>query len=109
MDDLIKLKYINFRWIHPSKWTQCLYYVYIIPKELGLCHMLKFSNPNTFATYGTILWYFELTVIDLTEFIVLNIKGLRHGAAKIKGLENQSLWKRGNSFNDIWQFCYVCI
>ena len=34
------------------------------------------------------LWYFKLKLLDLTEFIVWNIKGLWHWIVKIKGLEN---------------------
>ena len=33
------------------------------------------------------LCYFKLRLLDLTEFIVWNIKGLRHWVAKIKRLE----------------------
>ena len=44
------------------------------------------------------LWYFKLTLFDLTAFIVWNIKGLRHWVAKILKLENQSLWQKLNSF-----------
>ena len=44
------------------------------------------------------LWYFKLTLFDLSEFIAWNIKGLRHWVATILKLENQSLWQKLNSF-----------
>ena len=44
------------------------------------------------------LWYFKLTSLDLTAFIVWNIKVLQHGVAMILKLENQSLWQKLNSF-----------
>ena len=43
---------------------------------------------------GVNLRYVNLRLIDLTEFIVWNISGLRHWVAKIKGLENQSMWQK---------------
>ena len=43
-------------------------------------------------------WYFKLRLFDLTEFIVWNIKRLRNWVAKMKVLENQSMWQRLNSF-----------
>ena len=40
----------------------------------------------------------NLTLFDLTEFIVWNIKDLRHWVATILKLENQSLWQKLYSF-----------
>ena len=42
-------------------------------KELSLCHKFSFVKP-----ISSTLWYFKLTLFDLTAFIVWNIKDLRH-------------------------------
>ena len=46
---------------------------------------------------GANLWYFKLRLFDLTEFIVWNIKGLRHWVAKM-ALKNKNLLKKFISF-----------
>ena len=37
---------------------------------------------------------FEIWLFEPSEFIVCNMKGLRHRVAKINRLKNQSLWKK---------------
>ena len=37
-------------------------------------------------------------LFNLTEFIVRNIKGLQYLVADVRGLENQILWQKLNSF-----------
>ena len=44
--------------------------------------------PISLQPGGVGLWYFKLTLFDLTEFIGWNILGLRHWVAQILGLEN---------------------
>ena len=46
------------------------------------------------------LWYFKLTLLYLTVFIVWNVNGLQHWVAAILKLENQSLWQKLNSFTN---------
>ena len=90
-------------------WSDCLANILIEPllsltKELSFYHEFKFSNsygPIYFQPNGVNLWYFKLRLFGLTEFIVWNIKGLRHQFAKIQGLENLSLWQRLKSFSNI--------
>ena len=53
-----------------------------------------FVKPTSLQPDDVNLWYFKLTVYDLTAFIVWNIKGLRHWFATILKLENQSLWQK---------------
>ena len=55
--------------------------IYKSIKESSFCHELKFSNPSIFAT-GFSLWNFD-RIFDLSEFIVRNVKGLRHRVAEI--------------------------
>ena len=61
-------------------------------KDLSLCHTFSFVKPISLQPYDVNLWYFKLTLFDLTEFKVWNIQGLRHWVATILNLENQSLW-----------------
>jgi len=56
---------------------------------------------------GVNLWYFKLRLFNKTGFIVLNIKGLQHWTAKIKEIENLSLWQRLNSFT--WNNVFTSI
>ena len=44
---------------------------------------------------GVNLWYFKSRLLNVTELIVYKFKTL---GCKDKGLENQSLWRRLNSF-----------
>ena len=44
------------------------------------------------------LLYFKLTLFDITEFIVLNIRSTTLGCKNISGLEIQSSWQRLNFF-----------
>ena len=60
-----------------------------------------FVKPISLQPYDENLWYFKLTLFDLTEFIVWNIKGLRNWIAIILKLENQSLWQKLNSFRGV--------
>ena len=65
---------------------------------------LKYSNPYIFAhgipyTFG--ISNFD-KLFDLTEFIVGNIKGLRHLVANIKGLDYELGLQRLDSFVNIF-------
>ena len=55
------------------------------PKELGLFHRTKYSNPNIFAIWSC-KPFFKLRLFDPTKFIVWNIKGLWHWVAKLHSL-----------------------
>jgi len=47
-------------------------------------HKLKFSNiALSLHPYSVNLWHFKLRIFDLTEFIVWNIKGLKHRVPNI--------------------------
>jgi len=59
---------------------------------LSFCNKHKFSNPYIFATFDIS----NLDYFDLPELIAWNIKGL--GNAKLKELENLSLWQKLNFF-----------
>ena len=61
-----------------------IYYLFYInnDKEVSLCHKLQFSNPYIFLPDCVNLWNFKLWLFDLTEFMNLNIWGLRHGVVK---------------------------
>ena len=48
---------------------------------------LKFSDHYIFATDGGNLWYFKFRLFNASEFLVLNIKGLRHRVKKDIGIE----------------------
>ena len=68
-----------------------------------------FVKPISLQPYDVNLWYFKLTLFHLSEFIVWNIKVLRHWVATILKLENQSLWQKLNSFSMYyfnWIICY---
>ena len=54
--------------------------------------------PSSLQPDGVNLCYFKLKILDLTEFIVWNIKFLQHQVAEIQGLKNQRLWQRLNTF-----------
>ena len=62
----------------------------------------KFIIPISLEPNVVNLWYFKLTLFDLTEFIVWNVKGLRYKVAKKLELEYQSLWQRLKYF-----VCYL--
>jgi len=51
-----------------------------------------FEIPISFNPDDLNLWYFKLTLFNLTAFIVWTIKGLQHWVATILKLENQSLY-----------------
>ena len=72
-------------------------------KELSFVTNLNFRIPISLQLKGVNLWFFKLSLFNLTESIVLNIKGLQHKVAKIKGLENMTLWQRLNSFSVLSQ------
>ena len=65
---------------------------------MSLCHTFSFVKPISLQLYDVNLWYFKLTLFNITEFIAWNIKSLRHWVALILKLENQSLWQKLNSF-----------
>ena len=65
---------------------------FLIPKSL---------HPNVVNS-----WYFKHRLFDLTDYIVWNIKGLRHLNLKI---ENQSLLQRLNSFKDLTETTFTPI
>ena len=67
-----------------------------ISKILSICHKLKV--PLSLQHDDINFWYLKLRWFDLTEFIIQNIKGLRHLVEKILVLENQSLLQRLNLF-----------
>ena len=68
-----------------------------ISKILSICHKLKV--PLSLQHDDINFWYLKLRWFDLTEFIIQNIKGLRHLVEKILILENQSLLQRLNLFS----------
>ena len=70
--------------------------------ELSLWHTFDFFDSYILVTWCLNTWYFKLTLFDLTEFIVWNVKGLRHKVAKKLELEYQSLWQRLKYF-----VCYL--
>ena len=86
---------LHFLWT----WFSTLHYLefkMFCPKELSFCHKHSFSNYYIFVFFW---WkYFKFRLLDSTLFIVWNINGVRRWVAKLKGLENQSLWQRLNSF-----------
>ena len=53
---------------------------------------VQFSNSYIFATWWCNFLTVKLRLSKLTEFIVWNIKGLRHQAAKIKRLNWKTNW-----------------
>ena len=65
---------------------------------MSLCHTFSFVKPISLQLYDVNLWYFKLTLFNITEFIVWSIKSLRHWVALILKLENQSLRQKLNSF-----------
>ena len=70
---------------------------------MSFCRELKFSSPVIFCRLKCIPLIFKL--IHLTEFIVRNIKGVRHWVAKIQGLENLSFCsKNSNLYKDILKY-----
>ena len=71
-----------------------------------LCLKLKFIIFISLQPNFVNFWYFKLRLFDLTEITFWNILGLRHWVAKIKGLENQSLWQKLNSFMIFCRFIF---
>ena len=82
------------------KILECLKSPKAATKELSLCHKLLFSNPYNFATKCFRPSIFQTIWILLDQIIkVWNIKGLHHQVAKIKEVENSSLWQILNPFS----------
>ena len=66
-----------------------------IRKEFRFCHKLKYYNN---------LRYFKLTLFDLKEIIVWNIKCLQQWVTKKEGLENQSWGGGGKKLIPLFTF-----
>ena len=54
--------------------------------------------PISLQPDGANLWYFKLRILDLTEFMVWNIKVLSHRVSEILELKNQSMWQKLSFF-----------
>ena len=57
--------------------------------------------PKTLPPDDVDLWYFKLLMLLGDIIKIWNIKGLHHKFAKIKDMENLSLWQRLNSFANL--------